>query len=359
MANNVSKAPAKILATGNATPPLCLEQKRAYEIIEHLYGEELNPRSIDLIQKILSHDSIRTRYFAADDEKELLSFKNESPDKRIERFTKWSINLSCEAINNAISAAGISKTDIEALIVNTCTGYLCPGISTYLMEKLELNNQTKAFDLLGAGCGGALPNIELGSSILKTCDGAVLCVAVEICSATFQMANDPSLLISNALFGDGAASVVLSNCSSSKGAQIISHASTFIPQERENVRFVYKNGELHNKLSSKLPTIIAENVAPFIRDFLNSNSLSTSQIDHWAIHPGGEKIISNLQKMLSLSNKKLTITRDILSEYGNMSSPTVLFQLDRILDSGVKSGDLGLLVGFGAGLSIHLMLLQW
>ena len=153
------------------------------------------------MKKFLAHPSIRRRRFAFDSPDCLVT---EDPDGRMARFTRWAVELSARASLEALGRAGLAAREVSALVVNTCTGYLCPGLSSYLLERLGLPRDIRAYDLVGGGCGGAIPNLQAGEECLKAAGaGVALCVAVEICSATFQMEDDLSLILSNALFSAG------------------------------------------------------------------------------------------------------------------------------------------------------------
>jgi predicted naringenin-chalcone synthase len=158
------------------------------------------------------------------------------------------------------------------LVVNTCTGYICPGISTYLIEKLGLSRRVRAYDLVGSGCGGAIPNLEIAQSLLaRNGDGVVVSVSVEICTATFQMENDLSLLLSNTLFGDGAAAAVL--WTRPVGYELVASASRYVPEQRDTIRYVHKHGQLYNQLSLKLPDLVRKAAAQVVADVLEPQSL--------------------------------------------------------------------------------------
>jgi predicted naringenin-chalcone synthase len=170
------------------------------------------------------------------------------------------------------------------------------------------------------------------------------------------MGNDLSLIVSNAIFGDGAAAVVLWN--RPEGLQLMSTMSYFDPKYRSAIRYVYRNGQLHNRLSSQLPKIIEEVVPHLITDMLKSKGLTIPDVKYWAIHPGGDKILQGIKDELNLTEPQMEVTRHILAEYGNMSSPTILFELHRILDDKPDQGAWIFMIAFGAGLSVHAYLLR-
>ncbi len=337
-----------------ATPPFTIDQEELGRLAHKHYRERLSPRSMKIIHSFFSHPSIKRRSFALDNIEVLL---DEAPDARIARFTHWAVELSAQAIDKALAQAGRGRGDVAGLVVNTCTGYICPGISTYLIEKLGLSRSVRAYDLVGSGCGGAIPNLEISELLARRSgDGVIVSVSVEICSTTFQMEDDMSLLISNTLFGDGAAAAVL--WTRPLGYELVASARRYVPEQRDSIRYVHKNGQLYNQLSTKLPDMVRKAAAQVVADVLETRALKAVDVKHWALHSGGEKIINAVRDELGLSEAQVDATRSVLSEYGNMSSPTVWFVLREIEKRGVAPGEWCIMVAFGAGLSAHAYLLR-
>jgi alkylresorcinol/alkylpyrone synthase len=347
----------RIASVGIANPPVSVTQTRCMELVRTLYSDVLTDRSMDVLEKVFSHPSILKRYLSFENELEVVSLTNEDPDRRMERFTRWSTELSHQAALAALGQAGASAADIRELVVNTCTGYICPGVSTYLLEAMKLDGGVRVFDAVGSGCGGALPNIDLAThSLHANPDGIVLSIAVEVCTATYQMDNDMSLLISNAIFGDGAAAAVL--WTRPEGLRVIDSAGCIDTSFREDVRYVYKQGKLHNKLSVQLPKVVRAVVPPLIDKLLARNGLTRGDIQHWAIHPGGDRMVAALEESLELTEEQMAPTRQVLEEYGNMSSPTVLFILKNLMERGIQPGEKVLMTAYGAGMSAYACLLE-
>ncbi len=345
---------AHIASVEVASPPFSAQQEEVGRFLLERYSDRLSSRSVALMRNLFSHPAIRKRSFAVEDPE---GFIAETPDERIQRFTRWAIELSAQAIQKALLKAGLSPADVAGVVVNTCTGYICPGISTYLIEKMGFDRHLRVYDLVGSGCGGAIPNLEVaGSLVAHSQDKAVVSVSVEICTATFQMEDDLSLLVSNALFSDGAAAAVL--WSRPEGMELVASSSYYVPEDRDAIRYVHKNGQLHNQLSTKLPHLVKKAVAQVVQDVLAPGSLQVSEVKHWALHTGGEKIINTVKAEIGLSEEQLRTTRAILEEFGNMSSPTVWFVLNNLLEKGVERGDFCIMVAFGAGLSAHAFLLK-
>jgi predicted naringenin-chalcone synthase len=343
-----------IASIATVTPSFSIGQSQAKEYLLERYADRLSPRSLALMHKLFSHPGITKRHFAIADP---ASFFSEDPDSRIARFTTEAIELSAQAVLRALSDAGLTPREVSGLVVNTCTGYICPGISTYLIEKLGLKGDCRVYDLVGSGCGGAIPNLEVSASLAgSNGDGVIVSVSVEICSATFQMEDDLSLLVSNALFGDGAAAAVIWN--RPKGLELIASGSCYVPEDREAIRYIHKRGQLYNQLSTNLPHLVKKAVAQTVRTLLEPRALEIADIKHWALHTGGEKIINTIRSEIGLTEAQLRATRKILAEYGNMSSPTVWFVLNELVKEVIEKNDWCMMVAFGAGLSAHAFLLR-
>jgi predicted naringenin-chalcone synthase len=350
-----SKTPnVRLAAIGTAIPPYRADQLQVEEFFLQNFATKLKRRSLQVLQQFLAHPAIRERRFAIDQPDSLLK---EDPDKRIERFTRWALELSVRAAQEAMASAGVAPREVSALVVNTCTGYLCPGLSSYLLEKLELPRNIRTYDLVGGGCGGAIPNLQAAQEYLRAVGkGAALCIAVEICSATFQTADDLGLLLSNALFADGAAAVVL--WARPQGVELVASSNRHQPEDRESLRYVYRNGQLYNQLSRALPSLVNRAVAQAVEDVLAPRNLTPADVAHWALHCGGDRVLTAVARALDLPVEKLAPTRETLRRYGNMSSPSVLFTLKDILNNGIHPGDWCMTVSFGAGLSAHSLLLR-
>lgn len=346
----------RMVSVATSSPDLVLDQRQAFDAMARHYGAALSPKSMKVMEKVFAHPSIKRRRFALASVEEAIF---EDPDARARRFTRWSVRLSAEAAGKALARAGLRAGDVASLVVNTCTGYICPGISTYVAQALGLGHDTRLYDLVGAGCGGAVPNLQLSSALAQSGDGrAAVCVSVEICTATFQMGDDLSLIVSNALFADGAGAAVISRGPASRGGLTLVDTQTLTAQHyREDIRYVHKGGQLHNQLSLALPRILARETPHVVNALLARHGLTRDHIRHWAIHPGGDKVISALQDALGLSDANVALTRAVLAAHGNVSSATVWYEMEHILSEGVSPGDWCVMVAAGAGLSIHAALL--
>lgn len=348
-----SRRSAFVASIASVVPANGVEQKVAADLVKEHFRDALTQRSLGMVRATFLHPSIKKRHFAVQQPAEIFY---ESPDQRIARFTEHAVELAARAVESALAKVGLGIGEVSALIVNTCTGYICPGISTYLIERLGLRRGVRLYDMVGSGCGGAIPNLQLAESMVKADGGIVVSVSVEICSAAFQMGNDISLIMSNAVFADGAAAAVLWD--KPTGFELISSAGHYVPEQRDAIRFIHKNGQLHNQLSTDLPELVKSAATGVVEELLANASLQRSQIGQWALHTGGEKIIDAVRDAVGIPEERLWATRKVLEEYGNMSSPTVLFVLDELLQDGVRPGEWCVMLGYGAGLSAHGYLLR-
>ena len=324
---------------------------------------DLGNEERDLYRRLLTDGPIRGRYMGLDRDEHICQM---SPDEQLARFQKFGVAMAAQAASEAIASAGLQARDIGGLVVNTCTGYLCPGLSSYLAEALQLEESIQAMDLAGMGCGAAIPNLQSAAGLLALGNGhgkPVLTVAAEVCSATIFMGPDPGLIVSNCLFGDGAAAAVL-DVSQAGGqgdvARLVDFESGIFPTHREELRYRHEHGRLRNTLGKRVPVIGARAIRQVAERLLARQGLSLGQIDWWAVHPGGTLVLEQVSKELGVSEASLRFSYDVLHEYGNMSSPSVLFVLKRLVEQGRPArGQKGLLLSFGAGFSAYAALVQF
>jgi predicted naringenin-chalcone synthase len=207
------------------------------------------------------------------------------------------------------------------------------------------------------GCGAALPALEQAAHFAKSHPGrtaAVVCS--EICSATFVSNDDPDIVISNALFADGAAAVLLRCEVAASGPVIRGFASRTFPQWRAELRFVSENGHLKNTLGKQVPL----HAAKAVREVVDELAADAKKISRWVLHAGGQKIIDTLASEFQLSEADVACSRAVLRDFGNMSSPTVLFVLDEMLRTRPpRAGETAVMASFGAGFSAYAALLEW
>jgi alkylresorcinol/alkylpyrone synthase len=246
------------------------------------------------------------------------------------------------------------------VIISTCTGYLCPGLTSYVSEQLGLRPDVFALDLVGQGCGAAMPNLRNAEALLVAGRAKkVLSVCVEVCSAAFFIDDDPGVLISACLFGDGAGAAVLSGVppAGKRRVEWKLAASRLVTAERDTLRFSHQDGMLRNILLPQVPQVAGEIAAKLFAETLAGAGVPRAQITGWILHTGGRDVILSLREKLQLGERDVRHSSAVLREFGNISSPTVYFVLERALKDSVPDG-LWWMSAFGAGFSCHGALLE-
>jgi alkylresorcinol/alkylpyrone synthase len=348
-----------IQGVGTATPPHTYTQKECWDAFcRSPYLRELSGRSQAILRKILTGDcGIDRRHFAMPDLDEAFSV---DPNTLHRRFSENAPALAARAARNALEQAEVSAAEIDGLIISTCTGYLCPGLTSYVSELLGLPPRIYLSDMVGHGCGAALPNLKTARALIHSGEARrVLSICVEICSAAFYVDNDPGVLVSACLFGDGAAAAVLGD---RPGARLRSikwseSSSLLNTRDRDLLRFESRNGMLRNVLDKSVPLLVVEQLREVLSDLLARAGESREAISEWIVHSGGKDVLAAIQTGLSVPAEKLLWSSQVLRENGNISSPCVLFALDKALQ-GSAAGGKWLLASFGAGITCHGALLE-
>ena len=318
----------------------------------------LDARSHLIVRTVLQRDNgIEARRLALDSLSDCFII---DPNTLARRFMDNAPVLAVQAAERALAKAGRAAEDIGALVVSTCTGYVCPGLSGHVVEGLGLRADVQAFDLVGQGCAAALPNLQLGRALLGSGACAhVLSVCVEVSSAAMYLDNDPGVLISACLFGDGAGAAVLSASAPTGGRRIewIDSTSLVNPAERKALMFEQRDGMLRNILTRAVPTLAAEYAYPVLETVLGRNGLGTADISKWIMHAGGRDVLLALARRFELETDDFQYSVAMLREYGNLSSAFVYFVMEAALADDAP-GNWWWLSSFGAGFSCHGALLK-
>lgn len=281
-----------------------------------------------------------------------------SIEKRMKIFREHAGPLSLQAINDCLK--DFQNKNITHLITVSCTGMSAPGLDLELMELLNLPVNTWRTSVNFMGCYAAIHALKIADLICKNDPGAnVLIVCVELCTLHFQNSYSPDNISSSILFGDGAAAVLVSGNNDAAGLSIDHFHSIVSLKGKQQMVWELSSSGFLLTLSGYIPELIEKNFDDFVMDALNETTLKKEDITHWCIHPGGKKILEAVHNSLQFTNGQLQPCYDILSEYGNMSSPTVLFVLKRIqqkLDKEKPNNIFG--AAFGPGLTVETFILS-
>jgi predicted naringenin-chalcone synthase len=348
-----------ITGLGVAAPAQRYEQQECWDAVQRTEPfTRLAPRSRAILKKVLCSDNgVATRHLALDSLVEVFEI---TPDTLQARFTKHAPALATEAAQRALQDADCAPSEIDAVLISTCTGYLCPGLTSYVSERLGLRADVFTLDLVGQGCGAALPNLRTAEALLAAGRAQkVLSICVEVCSAAFYLDDDPGVLISACLFGDGAGAAVLTGKTQPNRRRVEWKfgSSCLAPDKRDTLRFGHKNGMLRNMLSLQVPQIAGDEAASLFTKSLVSAEVKRERVAGWVLHTGGRDVLLALRDKLKLAETDVRHSAAVLREYGNISSPTVFFVLQRALHDAVPDG-LWWMSSFGAGFSCHGALLE-
>ncbi|MFQ5844164.1 MAG: type III polyketide synthase, partial [Planctomycetota bacterium] len=329
------------------------------ETLRRLYvgreGDRLRPATLHLLKRVFnSRSGIDERALACAEPTALVE---EDRDAVHERYRTNAVALAAEALRDALERAGRGAADLGALVCCTCTGYLCPGLTSYLAGALGLRADLVYFDLVGMGCAGAVPGLRLASATAAE-NGLTALVAVEVCSATAVFDDDPEMIVSNGIFADGAAAALVDH-DVPAALELCDFASVLRPEHRDRLRFTQRRGRMRNRLDRDVPRLAGQAAREVVENLLARNAAGREPIRHWVVHPGGRAVLEEVGRALGLTPDRLADSYAVLRACGNMSSPSVLFVLRSLLGrDGAQPGEHGVCLSFGAGFTAQAALFR-
>jgi len=356
----------KIISISTYQPPYTLQQTNAEELTKELFHTKI-PK-LERYLKVFENGGIATRHFCVPPEWHRIdhSFK-ERNDLYIKLATQYSVAVIQACLQNEkFLKMPISPKDIDAIIFVSSTGISTPSIDARVMNQLPFSDKVKRIPLWGLGCAGGAAGISRAYDFcLAHPEAKVLVVCVELCSLTFQP-NDfsKSNLVGASLFADGVACILVSGEEAEIETRmptpaIIATGSKWMPDSENVMGWDIKNNGLHVVFQKSIPAIITNWLGPFIEQFLMEQELYSEQLHHFIAHPGGKKVLKAYEDTLYLAPQKNDISREILKNHGNMSSPTVLYVLEQFMLNEGQVEDTGLLVALGPGFCAEAVLLKW
>ena len=348
-----------IVGVGTAVPPRRYSQKECWDAAQRTSQfARLQPRSKATLQHVLLNDAngIGTRHLALERLEEVFEA---DPDTLAARFARHAPELAAAAARAALRDADVQPREVDALLISTCTGYLCPGLTSYVSERLGLRADVLGLDLVGQGCAAAVPNLRAAEGLIaaRRC-GFVLSICVEVCSAAFYIDDDRGVLVSACLFGDGAGAALLGTAPAGgkRRVQWKGAWSRTAPAHRDALRFEQRGGMLRNILTPQVPALAGEHAALLLAGALRDVGLESRDIRTWIWHAGGKKVLEELCDAARLDAGSVERSARVLSEFGNLSSAFVYFVLELALRERAPDG-WWWLSSFGAGFSCHGALL--
>lgn len=315
-------------------------------------------RFIRKVKKIFESAAVDKRYSIMSPEE---VFSDLSFEERNNIYVREGIKLGAKCLETALEKANWQAQDLDYIITVSCTGIMIPSLDAYLINLLKLRQDIVRLPVTEMGCAAGVSGMIYAKNFLKANPGKrAAVVAVESPTATFQL-NDFSManIVSAAIFGDGAACVLLSSNEEDSGPEILAEEMYHFYDAEEMMGFKLTNSGLQMVLDVAVPETIANHFSDIIHPFLSKNGLDINDINHLIFHPGGKKIIQIVEELFGQLGKNIDETKEVLRLYGNMSSATVLYVLERIMDKKPTPGEKGLMLSFGPGFSAQRILLQW
>jgi predicted naringenin-chalcone synthase len=273
-------------------------------------------------------------------------------EARMQRFESEAPPLAEKASTDALSKAGVEPGEITHLVTVSCTGFFAPGLDTTLIDMLGLSPTVERTHVGFMGCHGALNGLRVGQSFAEARPEArVLITSVELCTLHMSYTWDPDALVANSLFGDGAAAVVgVGEAAEAEEDlwRLAGSGTCRLPDSAEAMSWRIGNHGFRMTLSPTVPDIIQAHLKGWLNDWLREYDLGLDDVATWAIHPGGPRILTAVENALDLSETESEIPKGVLSDFGNMSSATILFILERLREANAPRPCVAL--AFGPGL---------
>jgi 3,5-dihydroxyphenylacetyl-CoA synthase len=340
----------QILSLGTANPPARFTQQQCFEATGYK-GER--------IRQIFLNSDIEFRHFYFEGSPNL----DENSDQSNQRYLNGAVQTGCRAIANCLDSANAPVQDVDFLAVCTCTGYVCPDVGSRLIAHMGFRKNVQRDSIVGLGCAGAIPAMQRAADFVRANPGRkALMLAVEICSACYYVDKSLETVVGNAICADGAAAMLLgsSGKDAPKYPRIVDFETFLDTDHIEEVGLQHRDGKLRIVLGISIQHLAARVIESALEPLLARNGLSRSDIRFWVLHPGGRKVIDKVQSHFGMTEHQLRFSRTVLRNYGNMSSPTVMFVLDEVVRNGdPQPGDWGAMIGLGPGMAAEAALLRW
>ena len=289
--------------------------------------------------------------------------REETSGEMNERYLRGAMETGCHALANCFQSAKMTADDIDLFIVCTSTGYLCPDLASRLIGHMPFRRDVQRTAVLGHGCAGALPALQRACDFARAHPRRTAAVlAVEICSACYFVDRTMDTVIGNAICADGAAAFVIGGepATGPRLPAILDFESHMDSGHLDKVGFEHRDGKLRIVLSNSVRDVAGPMFERAVDALLEQNGISRAEVRFWIAHPGGRKVIDAVQNRLKLTNEQLRFSRAVMRNYGNMSSPTVMFVLNEVIRNGdPQRGDLGVMVAMGPGMAAEAALLMW
>lgn len=347
----------KILSVAKHLPKYNRETKEIIPFVKH-WMKDQETRFQRKVLKLFEGAGVDRRYSIMEADE---VFLNSSFEEKNNIYVREVIKLAEQSLQKSLKKVDLQPSDIDYIITVSCTGIMIPSVDAYLINSLQMRQDIVRLPVTEMGCVAGVSGIIYAKNFLKANPNKrAAVISVEAPTATFQhedfsMAN----IVSAAIFGDGAASVILSSYEQDKGPNVIDEAMYHFYDSIDVMGFKLVNTGLEMILDKKVPETISNHFPMIVHPFLERNNLTIEDINHLIFHPGGKKIVNTVEALFKSLGKNIDDTKEVLKLYGNMSSATVLYVLERFMDGDRQQGEKGLMLSFGPGFSAQRILLEW
>ena len=345
----------RIVAVGTAQPPRTYTQQ---DLIELFSCTE--PR----VRRFFESSHIRQRHLVLPEPSADGTVPDEDGTELLAKHLRVGIEIGSQAIERCLKSARVGAEELDYFATVSSTGFLCPGLTAYLVEEMGMRANVHRTDIVGMGCNAGVNGMLTTASFAAANPGRpALLLACEVCSAAYVFDMTVRTGVVNSLFGDGSAAALLladESLSAADGPRILGFESCVLHEARDEMRFDFEEGKFSFYLGWEIPYLIGENVRTPVMGLLDRFGLKRRDISHWIVHSGGKKVVDAIRYNIGLSEHDVRHTRSILSEAGNMSSASFLFSFQELSREGVaQEGDWGVIIAMGPGVSIETALLRW
>jgi len=347
----------RIASVAKALPSYCRETKDILPFVElWLSGQE--ERFKRKVIKIFEGAAVDKRYGIMDIEDVFTATSLQAKNDIYVREVK---KLGTSVLQKALLESGWSPDSLDYIITVSCTGIMIPSLDAFIVNDLHLRQDIIRLPVTEMGCAAGVSGLIYAANFLRANPGKrAAVIAVECPTATFQLTDfSMANMVSAAIFGDGAACVLVSSEEDAAGPAIVAEEMYHFRNATHLMGFDLTNTGLKMILDLAVPETIAQHFPDIVHPFLEKNGTSIKRVDHLIFHPGGKKIVQTVEELFGQLGKNIDDTRETLRLYGNMSSATVLYVLERFLSKEIAKGEQGLILSFGPGFSAQRILLEW
>jgi len=343
----------ELSSVATALPPHSVDAAEAKRHLDRYLGPATSARYC----KMVDGSRIQRRFTIAPAE-ELFALK--TLQQRNDLYISHARVLGSRVAKDAIRDAKIETSSVKAVISVSCTGYMMPSLDAQLIDELGVPPHVRRIPITELGCSAGVGAVGLAAERLASSKGSALVLSVELSSPGVQIA-EPSTtdMVANLLFGDAAASVLLSTERPGSGPEVLASQSTLWQESVDQLGMHLTDTGFRLVLSPRLPRLVRDRLRPTVTEFLSAHGTSLADVRFWIIHPGGPKILEAVAESLELSDRATRPTWDVWERYGNLSSATVFFILRRLQEtSPPTAGDLGMMIALGPGITCEMVLLR-